>query len=165
MAELTNVMDNLVVSLEYELRLEDGQEVDRTEGDAPLEYLQGHGNIIPGLEKALNGMAVGEEKGVVIPAAEAYGDHDPENVAEFPRETFPPSINLNVGEMLTMQDKETGEPVRASITEVKTDEVVLDFNHPLAGQDLHFQVKIAGLREATSEELEHGHVHNPGQSH
>lgn len=163
--EPTNVTDNVVVSLEYVLNLEDGREIDRSESDAPLKYLQGFGNIIPGLENALYGMAIGEEKKVVVPAEEAYGERDPEDVVGFPRATFPPSIKLVIGEALTMRDSQTDKPVRALVKAVKADEVVLDFNHPLAGKTLVFDVKITGLRNATQEELSHGHVHEGGHVH
>lgn len=159
------VADNVVVSLEYTLRLKDGQEIDRSDTRAPFEYLHGHRNIIPGLEKALEGMSLGDEKEVVISPEEAYGDRDEEKVLEFPRDAFPPTYELEVGETVMMQNNQTGESFEAQVVGLNQNFVTLDFNHPLAGETLHFKVKIAGLRNATSEELSHGHVHDEDHPH
>jgi len=156
----SEVADNVVVSLDYILRLDDKSEIDRSAEGSPLEYLHGYKNIIPGLEKELNGMTVGDEKEVVVQPELGYGDRDPDSVVEYPRDSFPSSLNLEVGETVMMRDNENGESHRAYISELHTDTVLLDFNHPLAGETLHFSVKIAGLREPTSEELTHGHVHD-----
>lgn len=154
------VVDNIVVSLEYVLKLDDGQVVDRSDGDDPLEFLQGHGQIIPGLESSLYGMAAGEEKDVVVFPVDAYGDRDPENIEVMPRNRFPEDLALSVGANLQMRDQESGEVYEAFVTELIDDEqVVLDFNHPLAGETLYFHVKVSGLRPATVEEISHGHVH------
>jgi len=159
------VADNVVVSLDYVLTLDDDREVDRSDKDAPLEYLHGFNNIVPGLENELNGMAVGEEKKVIVKPEFGYGERDPDGVTEFPRDTFPSSLNLEVGEPVMMREKEGGESFQAYVTELRTDTVLLDFNHPLAGETLHFRIRIAGLREPTSEELTHGHVHHPDHQH
>ena len=159
------VTDNVVVSLEYVLTLDDDQEVDRSEEDDPLEYLHGHKNIVPGLESELEGLSVGDEKKVTVPPSSGYGERDTEDVAEYPRDTFPTSLKMEVGEPVMMRDSESGESFQAIITELRSDTVLLDFNHPLAGETLNFQVKIAGLREPTDEELTHGHVHQPGHEH
>lgn len=158
------VADNVVVSLNYVLNLDDGAEVDRSEGE-PLQFLQGHGQIIPGLEKALYGMGIGDAKKVIIEAAEAYGEYDEEDMQLMPRTAFPDDIELEEGMGLYLRDTQSGQRVQAFIAEIMPDEVLLDFNHPLAGETLHFQVEIADLRAATSEELAHGHVHAPGHSH
>lgn len=159
------VADDVVVSMEYILRLKDGQEIDRSEADSPFEYLHGYRNIIPGLEKALEGMSLGDEKEVVISPQDAYGERDEEKVLEFPRDAFPPTYDLEVGEMVMMQNNQTGESFEAQVVKINQNTVTLDFNHPLAGETLFFQVKISGLRSATSEELAHGHVHGASQSH
>ncbi len=159
------VGDNIVVSLDYVLTLDDNREVDRSEKNSPMEYLHGYNNIIPGLEKELAGLEVGDEKMVVVQPEFGYGERDPNGIAEFPRNTFPESHQLKVGETIRMRDKESGESFQAYISEVESDKVLLDFNHPLAGETLHFQIRIAGLREPTGEELAHGHVHHPGNSH
>ncbi len=152
------VSANDVVSLEYTLTV-DGQVIDSSEGHGPIEYIQGQGQIIPGLEKATYGMAVGESKEVVVPPAEAYGEADPNAFVEVPKGEFPPEIPLEVGTPLQLRDNQ-GQIFDATIAEIKEDSVVLNFNHPLAGKTLTFQVKVVGIRSATPEELEHGHVHH-----
>lgn len=162
---LAAVGDDLVVTLEYSLRLDDGREIDRSDSEEPLQFLQGHGQIIPGLENALYGMTIGEEKHVVVEPAKGYGEYDPEDVDTMPRDAFPADLRLAKGVRLALRDSDTGEQFEATVTEVRPENVALDFNHPLAGRTLYFDVKVAGLRQATDEELAHGHVHAPGQSH
>jgi FKBP-type peptidyl-prolyl cis-trans isomerase SlyD len=161
--ELT-VADGLVVSLDYTLRLEDGDEIDTSRGQQPLEFLQGRGQIIGGLEQALYGMAVGDEKDVVVAPADGYGERDPDAFQEVPHEVFPPDMTLEPGMGLRMRD-ETGRVFETLVADVRSDSVLLDFNHPLAGETLHFEVKVSALRPATSEELAHGHVHGEGDEH
>lgn len=159
------VADNVVVSLDYVLRLEDNREIARSEKETPLMYLHGNKNIIPGLENELYGMGVGDEKHVVVPPDMAYGAGDPEEIVEYPRDSFPPDLSLEVGEPVMMKDKESGESLRAYVKDTDANTVLLDFNHPLAGETLYFHVKIADLRDATKEELTHGHVHDGSHSH
>lgn len=151
------VADDVVVSIEYTLTV-DNEIVDSTEGDEPLHFLQGHQNIIPGLEHELSGMKIGDNKKVLVPPAEAYGDIDPENVVDVPRAEFPQEIPLETGTELEVKNAD-GEVLSATIAEVNSDTVKLDFNHPLAGKELSFDVTIVDLRQATEEELAHGHVH------
>ena len=158
------VIDDLVVSLDYTLHLDDGEVIDTSKGQEPLEILQGRGQIIPGLEQAIYGMAVGDEKDVVVAPADGYGEDDPDAFELVDRDVFPPDLNLNPGMGLRMRDG-SGQALVAYVAEVRPEGVVLDFNHPLAGETLHFRVKIAGLRSATSEELAHGHAHEPGHEH
>jgi FKBP-type peptidyl-prolyl cis-trans isomerase SlyD len=162
---IAEIADNVVVSLDYVLRLDDKSEIDRSAEGSPLEYLHGYKNIVPGLEKELIGLTVGDEKDVVVQPNLGYGDRDPDSVVEYQRDSFPSSLNFEVGEPVMMRDNESGESHRAYITELRTDTVLLDFNHPLAGETLHFNIKIAGLREPTSEELTHGHVHDGSHGH
>jgi FKBP-type peptidyl-prolyl cis-trans isomerase SlyD len=162
---ISEVADNVVVSVDYVLRLDDKSEIDRSAEGSPLEYLHGYKNIIPGLEKGLNGMTVGDEKDVVVQPNLGYGDRDPDSVVEYPRDSFPSTLDLEVGEPVMMRDNQNGESHKAYISELRTDTVLLDFNHPLAGETLHFSVKIARLREPTSEELTHGHVHDGSHDH
>jgi FKBP-type peptidyl-prolyl cis-trans isomerase SlyD len=159
------VADKTVVSLEYELKLANDEVIDYSEDNSPLEYLHGYQNIVPGLENELAGMAIGEKKKVTVPPEQGYGERDPDSVAEYPRDTFPESLKLEVGEPIAMRDSESGESFQAFVTEIHPETVMLDFNHPLAGETLFFKVKIAGLREPTSEELSHGHVHQAGHNH
>lgn len=153
------VADDLVVSMHYTLKLDDGQIVDSSDGGDPLEFLQGFGQIIPGLEKELYGMAVGDNKKVVVAAADGYGEVDPEAFQSVPRAIFPEDLELVEGMGLRMRDQDSGQLVETYVAEVGPTEVLLDFNHPLAGEELTFDVEIAGLRSATAEELSHGHVH------
>lgn len=159
------VADDIVVTLDYLLQLDDGQEIDRSDSSEPFEFIQGHGQIIPGLEKALYGMHVGDEKLVVIEPVEAYGELDPLNFDTVSREMFPPDMSLEEGEQLQLRDADSGEIIQASVSEINGDSIVLDFNHPLAGETLFFQAKVAGLRAASKEELAHGHVHGAGHHH
>jgi FKBP-type peptidyl-prolyl cis-trans isomerase SlyD len=129
-----------------------------------LEFVHGAGNIIPGLEREMTGMAIGESKEVVVAAVDAYGEEDEKAFMEVPREQFPEEIPLKVGTELQVQNQ-AGQPMYARIDMVGEKSVRLDFNHPLAGKDLHFSVKVIGLREATDEEKEHGHVHGSGHAH
>jgi FKBP-type peptidyl-prolyl cis-trans isomerase SlyD len=156
-SEFSKVEKDLVVSMEYTLTV-DGEVLDSSEEDGPIEFIQGKGNIIAGLEKELTGMKVGESKTVKVSPQEGYGEYDPEAVEEVPLSDFPRDIPLETGVELSVED-EDGEAMSAVILEVGKDDVTLDFNHPLAGKELIFNVKIASLRAATEEELEHGHVH------
>lgn len=158
------IAQDVVVSLHYKLRLDDGNLVEESETDDPLVYLHGHQNIIPGLESALGGMAVGEKKMVTVEAADAYGEYDSDDVESVPRSQLPKDFDPVVGEMISVRDQE-GNPYFAQVAEVGTDEIMLDFNHPMAGKRLHFEVTITTLRAATAEELEHGHVHDGHHHH
>lgn len=165
MSNQLKIQDGVVVSLDYTLRLDDGEIIDSSNENEPLEYLHGYGQIIPGLEKALVGLTVGDSKTVVVPAAEAYGEVNMEAFEIVPRSMFPDDMELEEGLTLSLRDAETNEPFDAAIVEVRENEVMLDFNHPLAGEALHFEVKIPALRAATEEELTHGHAHGPDGHH
>jgi FKBP-type peptidyl-prolyl cis-trans isomerase SlyD len=149
--------------MDYTL-LVDGEMMDTSVGHEPLEFLQGAGNIIPGLEQELYGMAIGESKKVIVLPEDGYGVLDPEAFVEVPKEQFPANIPLEIGIEIQVTDQ-NGNPMHARIDSVGDEAVTLDFNHPLAGKELHFDVKVVGLREATDEENEHGHVHGGGHHH
>ncbi len=155
--EITKVADDLVVAIDYSLTV-DGELIDTSEGEGPLEYLHGHANIIPGLEKELDGMSVGESKKVEVSPKEGYGELDDEAILEIPREEFPENVPLQPGIELEITDDE-GDTMFAQIVEVGDENILLDTNHPLAGKTLHFDVTVTSLRAATESELEHGHVH------
>lgn len=161
---MLTVTDGIVVSLDYTLRLDDGEIIDASEQE-PLEFLQGYNQIIPGLERALAGMKVGESKEVIVAAADAYGEEDEDAYQLVERTLFPPEMELEEGMQLRMRDAQSGEAVDVVIAEVNEGNVLLDFNHPLAGEELHFQVKVVGLRPATPEELAHGHAHDADDHH
>jgi len=158
-----SVQNNVVVSMEYTLHVEE-EEIDSSNGQEPLQFLVGHGNIISGLEREMIGMKVGESKEVVITPADGYGEFDENAFVSVPRQAFPQDIPVEEGTELTVRD-DSGQPRYARIDTVEGDTVTLNFNHPLAGDELHFNVKVVGLREPSPEELEHGHVHQDGHHH
>jgi FKBP-type peptidyl-prolyl cis-trans isomerase SlyD len=159
MTDELKVQDGQVVSMDYVLQV-DGSEVDASDEGEPLEFIQGEGHIIPGLANALYGMGVGETKNVVVSAQDGYGELDDEAFVDVPKDQFPPSIPLEPGVELQVKNDD-GHIMEARIDRVGKKTVRLDFNHPLAGKELHFEVKIIALRPATEEELSHGHVHDP----
>ena len=163
MSEDMQVEDGQVVSMEYTL-LVDGEVVDTSDGREPLEFIQGTGNIIPGLERELYGMVIGDSKKVSVEAADAYGEVDPDAYADVPRGEFPDEIPVEKGVEIQVRD-ESNNPMFARIDTFDDESIKLDFNHPLAGKTLNFDIKIVGLRGATPEELDHGHAHTDGHHH
>ena len=151
------ITDGVVVSLAYVLTV-DGDEVERVEKDDPLDYLHGAGNIVPGLETLLAGKSVGDKLHATLPPEQAYGDYDPEDTDTFERDLLDIDINLELGLEVEVED-EDGFTYVATITELTDDSVTLDFNPPLAGKTLTYDVEVIALREATETELEHGHAH------
>ncbi len=150
-----------IVAIDYTLTDDAGAILDTSDGRPPLQYLHGHGNIVPGLEAALDGAEVGAAMKVDVAPEEGYGTHDPGRIARIGREQLPPDLEPKVGMQLGAQGPD-GETFPLWIVEVHDDAVVMDGNHPLAGQTLHFQVTVRGIREATAAELHHGHPHGPG---
>ena len=163
MAEEMKVNDGQVVSMHYTLHVDD-QVADSSEGGEPLVFIQGQGHIIPGLEQALYDLKVGDTKQLVVAAADGYGEVDAEAFMQVPREAFPPDVPLKIGTEMELRDQ-SDHPVYARIEQISEKDIRLNMNHPLAGKELHFSVKIAGLRPATDEEISHGHVHDHGHSH
>lgn len=159
----TVVADDVVVTIEYTLRVE-GEILDSSEEEGPLEFLQGHSNIIPGLEKELYGLKPGQSKHILVQPEAGYGEYDEEAVMAVPKGEFPEEIPLKPGVELEVTDQE-GDTQLARIVSVTKSEVNLDFNHPLAGKTLEFDVTIKDLRPASEEELDHGHVHAHGHHH
>lgn len=155
------IANGSVVGIDYSLHLGDGQVVDASQPGDPLTYLHGEGQIVPGLEAALEGLSVGDSKQVVVAPADGYGDHDPRGVQEVPRGAFPPGFEPKVGMELTAEGQ-NGEPVPFAIREVKPEGIVIDLNHPLAGKTLHFDVTVREVRAATPDEISHGHAHGEG---
>ena len=157
------VQNGVVVSMEYTLKI-DGEVIDSSEGHDPLEFLAGHSNIISGLEGEMIGMKVGESKDVVVAPADGYGEYDDEAYLDVPKGQFPKDMPVEEGLELTVRD-DAGQARYARIESVEGETVRLNFNHPLAGDELHFNVRVVNLREPTGEELEHGHVHQGGEHH
>jgi FKBP-type peptidyl-prolyl cis-trans isomerase SlyD len=149
-----------VIEIEYTLRLEDGEIADATEG-TPLPYLHGGDDVIEGLQAVLEGREQGEAFSVTLKPEEAFGPYDEELVEEVPRSDVPKDVELVVGQEITAQT-EDGEEIPAFVGAIEDDSVFLDFNHPLAGETLSYEVKVASIREATAEERERGYVEVPG---
>ena len=149
----TAIGANVVVSLRYTLTA-NGDKVE----DGTIDYLHGHGNIVPGLEAGLEGAAVNEERVVEVPADLAYGERMEEAVQQVPRNMFPADMEIAPG-MRFMAATPDGHRMPVYVLHVDTDIVVVDANHPLAGVALTFDVKVVSLRDATSEEIAHGHPH------
>lgn len=158
-----NIANNCVASFHYVLTDKSGTTLDSSEGHEPLSYLHGAGNIIPGLESALLGKVVGDKLTVAVPAAQAYGLRDDGLIQVLPSSMFSGIEQIEVG-MEFHAETEHGMQV-VTVTKVEGDEVTIDGNHPLAGVDLNFAVEITDVRNATEEELHHGHAHGAGGHH
>jgi FKBP-type peptidyl-prolyl cis-trans isomerase SlyD len=157
------VQDGLVVSMEYTLSV-DGEVLDSSKDAGPLQFLAGYDNIVPGLEREMAGMKIGESKDVRVLPEDGYGEFDAEAFIEVPRSEFPSDMELEEGLELNVTD-EDGQNQLAFVESFNDETVRLDFNHPLAGAELQFNVKVVGLRDPTKEELDHGHVHEEGHHH
>ena len=159
------VAKNAVVTIDYTLKNSDGRVLDssKSEGRQPLPYIHGAGGLIPGLEKALEGKNPGDELSVTIAPEDAYGARDERLVSSVPKTAFGNSA-IVVGAQFRTQDKHGHNRV-ITVSKIEADSVTVDANHPLAGATLHFDVTIKEVREATPEELAHGHVHGPGGHH
>ncbi|NWO11036.1 peptidylprolyl isomerase [Chromohalobacter salexigens] len=155
------IAQNSVVSFHYTLTNNEGEVLDSSEGRDPLTYLHGAGNIIPGLEKELEGRQSGENLKVTVEPAEGYGETQPGLMQEVPRDAFQGVDDIQPG--MQFQAQTQGGPLMVTVTQVEGDTVTVDGNHPLAGQTLNFDVEIAEVREASEEEAEHGHVHGEGE--
>jgi FKBP-type peptidyl-prolyl cis-trans isomerase SlyD len=152
-----------VVTIHYTLKDDAGAVVDSSAGGEPLAYIQGHGNLVAGLEQALEGKADGNKLTVVVAPADGYGVRDEALIQRVPKRALQGAGDLKKGMQFQAR---TEDGMRLfTVTAVIGDMVTLDGNHPLANQTLHFDVEIVGVREATSEELEHGHVHGTGGHH
>ena len=157
------ISDKKVASINYNLKNNAGELLDSSEGADPLVYLHGAGNIIPGLEKALEGKQAGDTLEVTIAPEEAYGPVHEEMIQTVPRDAFDGVEQIDVG--MSFQAETASGPVTVVVVGVEEDTVTVDGNHPLAGQTLHFYVEVVEVRDASDDELQHGHVHGPGCSH
>ena len=152
-----------VVSIQYTLKDEKGSILDSTEEGSPFLYLQGHQNIIPGLENELEGKSKGDTFKVSIQPKDGYGETNPNLVQEIPKDQFPEPNEIQKG-MQFQADTPEG-PMILTVLEILESTIKVDGNHPLAGKELHFEVEVLELRDATPEEINHGHVHGPGEAH
>lgn len=155
------IAKNKVVSFDYTLTLEDGEVLDSSDGRDPLSYIQGLGHIIAGLEAAMEGRESGDAFKISIPPEDAYGIYNDDLVQSVPRSSFDSSLNIVPGMEFSNEDSNA----IFRVIEIQKELVVLDGNHPLAGEKLTFDIKITNVRDASSEEISHGHVHGPGGHH
>ncbi len=156
-----NIQSNSVVTIAYTLTGDDGTVLDSSENNGDLYYLHGHQNIIPGLEEALTGRTVGDRINTAIAPEKGYGERQEDLVFDVPRSQLPEDEELEPGMQFRAQTSD-GQQMLVTVMEIGDETVTLDANHPLAGQTLTFAVEILGIRDATSEEIDHGHVHGPG---
>lgn len=154
-----NITNDRVVSINYTLTNAQNQVLDST-GPEPFLYLHGHQNVIPGLEKVLDGKNQGDSLKVSIPAAEAYGERNEKLIATVPLDRFSRVDTVKEG-MQFHAETPDGELQMVTVTKVEGNTVTIDGNHPMAGLDLNFDVSVLDVREASEEELRHGHVHSP----
>lgn len=154
---------NRVVQIHYTLKDDQGETLDSSVNQGPLPYIHGIGALIPGLEKVLLGKQAGDKFSTVVAPADGYGEYDADQVFQVPADGFQEDDELELG-MQVQLDSEHG-PAIATVTKIDGEEVTLDLNHPLAGVSLHFDVEVVEVREATRQELDHGHVHTPGAHH
>lgn len=152
------------VSIDYTLTNDAGEVIDSSAGGAPLVYLHGAGNIIPGLERALEGKQTGDRVQVAVEPEDAYGEYSPELVATLNRSMFEGVDELEVGMQFHASGPNGGMQI-VTIRDLDGDDVVVDGNHPLAGQRLNFDVTVVSVREAAPEEIAHGHIHGEGGHH
>lgn len=158
------VAKKCAVALDYKLTIDDGIVVDASEKGEPLWYLHGAGNIIPGLEKQLEGLTTGDKKKVVVTPEDGYGVYDNARIHTVPKSQFPQG-SYTVGDHIIATAPD-GSEVPARITQMDGKTITLDFNHELSGKTLTFDVTVVEVRDASKDELKHGHVHGPhGHDH
>ncbi len=157
------ISSDKVVLIHYTLKDDAGAVIDSSDGGEPLAYIQGHGNLVPGLEKALEGKTDGNHVVVSIAPEEGYGKHDPKLIQRVPKRSMQGAGEIKKGMQFQAR---TDDGMRVfTVTGIVGDMVSLDGNHPLADKTLHFDVQVVSVRDATQEELEHGHVHGAGGHH
>lgn len=154
------IAKNAVATIEYTLKNDEGEVLDTSEGRGPLAYVHGIGALVPGLEAELEGKGAGDELEVRVDPEGGYGPRHEAMVQSVPRAQLPPEPEPVVG--MQFQAQTDQGPIVLTVISVEGDQITLDGNHPLAGVALNFAVKVVSVREASSEELEHGHVHGPG---
>lgn len=155
---------NKVVTLNFTLTDDTGNVLDSTNQGGPFSYITGRGMVLPKLEEAISIMMIGTKKQLRLDAADAYGNYNEQIVQVVGKENFPKDFVLEVG-MEYMASNPEGVQMPFTIIEVNDDEITIDFNHPFAGINLNFDLELLDVRDATTEELAHGHVHGPGGHH
>ena len=157
------IAERTVASFNYTLTNDAGEVIDTSEGRSPLAYLHGAGNIVPGLEKEMTGRKAGDRFDVVVAPEDGYGQPNPMLVQVVPREAFQGVDTIEVG--MEFQAQTPQGPLSVVVSKVDAENVTVDGNHPLAGKTLHFAIEVTDVRDASVEELAHGHVHGPGGHH
>jgi FKBP-type peptidyl-prolyl cis-trans isomerase SlyD len=157
------IAQDTVVSIHYTLTDDAGETVDSSAGGDPLFYLHGNGNLVPGLENALEGKQAGDKIQVTVAPADGYGEYDKQLVQRVPRRAFKGVADVKTGMQFQVQSDQG--PRSVTVTNVAGDMVTVDGNHPLAGKNLNFAVEVMEVRKPSEEELAHGHVHGPGGHH
>jgi FKBP-type peptidyl-prolyl cis-trans isomerase SlyD len=157
------IAERTVASFNYTLTNDAGEVIDTSEGRAPLAYLHGAGNIVPGLEKEMTGRSAGDRFNVVVSPDEGYGQPNPMLIQTVPRAAFQGVDDIEVG--MAFQAQTPQGPLSVVVSKIEADQVTVDGNHPLAGQTLHFAIEVTDVRDASVEELAHGHVHGAGGHH
>ncbi len=155
---MNSIANDQVIEIHYTLKLDNGDVIDSTDGFKPLAYIHGKNNIVPGLEKELSGKKVGDSFKVSVTPNEAYGEKNPNLVQVVTKDQFRNADEIQVGMQFQARSAH-GQPMLVEIVNIDGDKVTLDANHPLAGKTLHFDVKVESIRQATEEELAHGHLH------
>jgi FKBP-type peptidyl-prolyl cis-trans isomerase SlyD len=158
-----SIQKDSVVTFNYTLKDDAGTVIDSSAPGEPLAYLHGHGNLVPGLERELEGKNAGDKLSVKVAPADGYGEHSKDLIQKVPRRSLKGINKITVGMRLHAQTQEG--PRAVTVTAVTGDMVTIDGNHPLAGQNLNFEIELVEVRAATEEELAHGHVHGPGGHH
>jgi FKBP-type peptidyl-prolyl cis-trans isomerase SlyD len=158
------IEQNKVVTLHYTMKDDQGAVLESTENREPLAYIQGTQTILPALENLLEGKNVGESFQIRVPMDEAFGPRREELVRIVNREQFSPDVEIKPGQEFYYLD-ENDEVISVTVMQVNGDDITIDYNHPFAGLNLNFDIRIMDVRDATTEELEHGHVHGPGGVH
>lgn len=157
------IAQNSVVTIHYTLKDDAGEVIDSSREGDPIAYLHGHGNLVPGLERELEGKNTGDKVNVSVAPEQGYGEYDKQLVQQVPRRALQGIANVKVGMRLQAQTPQG--PRAVVVTRLVGDMVTIDGNHPLAGKNLNFDVEITDVRDATEEELSHGHVHGEGGHH
>jgi FKBP-type peptidyl-prolyl cis-trans isomerase SlyD len=158
-----SIKKDSVVTFNYTLEDDAGEVIDSSADGEPLAYLHGHGNLVPGLERELEGKNAGEKLTVKVSPADGYGEFSKDLIQKVPRRSLKGIAKITVGMRLHAQTDQG--PRAVTVTAVTGDMVTIDGNHPLAGKNLNFDIELVDVRDATEEELAHGHVHGPGGHH
>ncbi|MCL4279920.1 MAG: peptidylprolyl isomerase [Ignavibacteriaceae bacterium] len=158
------LMMNKVITINYTLKDKEGNLLDSTDNGGPFSFITGNMQVLPGLEEALVSMIIGSKKNIKLAAADAYGEYDENAIQKVNRSLFPEEAELETG-MTYFAHSPEGQHIQFVITKIENDDITVNFNHPLAGKNLEFDVELLDVRDATPEEISHGHVHGPGGHH